>query len=305
MATRLDPPPASLFSTTSFDDWAHSLRFTALNTDATNSQYRIQVSVDALLNPLSITTFGIVLTGGAAFQRVGSCCNAMPPLPLPTLPDLDLHLFADDGRHVGINYATGQFENQIDNTEVSGDQFNGHEWIVSPASTPGVHFVVSDLKALQFLMEFPQFQAALGSTDTFTLNAVAAAPGGSPSTVGTNSRTIPIGGFLEVPLIKTQNPDGTIKASPGEPRVTIDSLTTELNSYFAAGAIKTADAYGGLKDKLIAAKGSIAAGMRNTAINQLTAFQNQLHADSLVINRFAFQRMMVDSQTLIDYLAGA
>jgi hypothetical protein len=226
----------------------------------------------------------------------------MPPSRLPTLPDLDLHAYTGDGRHAGLNYATGQFENQIANTEASGDQFNGHEWVVVPASTPGIHFVVSGLKALQFLSEFPQLQSALGSTDDFTLSAVVAAPNGSPSRVGTNLGMIPIGGFLEIPLVITQNPDGTATVNLGQPGVTIHSLIAELNSYFAAGAIKSPGGYNGLRAKLIVVQGMISRGNTNAAINQLNAFRNQLNADNLVVNYFALQRMMADSQALVNAL---
>jgi hypothetical protein len=311
VATRLDPPPGSFFSTTSFDDWAHSLRFTAVNTDAATDHYRIQVGVNSLSNPLRIAMVGIVLSGGSAFQRVGSCCAFMPPMELPILPDLDLHAYTEDGRHVGINYATGKFENQIANTEASGDQFNGHEWIVLPASTPRVHFVVSGLKALQFLMEFPQLKSALGAVDDFTLSPVVAAPSGSPTTVGTKVGTIPIGGSLEVPLVVTQNPDGTVAATFGQPGVTINSLIAELNSYCAAGAFKDPgeednkeeNACNGLRAELMAAKRSIDRGHTKAATNQLKAFQHELNEDAIGTNLVALKRLLADSQELIDGLA--
>lgn len=48
-------------------------------------------------------------------------------------------------------------------------------------------------------------------------------------------------------------------ATPG---VTIDSLISMLDGFFEAGAIKNADAYAGLRDKLLAAKNSIDSGRK-------------------------------------------
>jgi hypothetical protein len=164
-------------------------------------------------------------------------------------------------------------------------------------------------------MEFPDFQSALGSTDDLSLRAVTVAPGGSPSTVGTSSGTIPIGGFLEVPLVVTQNPDGTVAVTLGQSGVTINSLIAELNSYCAAGAIQNpgeednekekekTNPCGGLIAKVMAAKTSIDRGNRHAARNQLRAFQHELNADNLFTNPLVLQRLIADSQALISALA--
>ena len=38
-----------------------------------------------------------------------------------TLPDTDLHVFSDDGKHIGVNYETGEYEMEILEAFASGD----------------------------------------------------------------------------------------------------------------------------------------------------------------------------------------
>lgn len=71
------------------------------------------------------------------------------------LPDIDLHAYARDGKHVGINYETGEYEIQIPLVEASGDLVNGDEWIFVPASIE-VKWVVSAKDVEKFMEEFPE-----------------------------------------------------------------------------------------------------------------------------------------------------
>ncbi len=218
------------------------------------------------------------------------------------LPYVDLHLYTDDGRHVGMNYAIGQFENQNLIADASGNQINGQEWIVTPVSTPGSHFIVSDLPAVQFLQTYPSLQSALGTSDTVEIVGVGAPAGGAPVYTSPTTVNMVTGSFLEVPVSVLQNPDGSINLILGQATVTIDSLISELDSYNGIGAIKTTDPYQGLRDKLVSAKNSIKQGMNNTARNQLHAYQNQLSADNLV-TPYARTAMLDDSQSLIDSIS--
>jgi len=63
------------------------------------------------------------------------------PDELESGTDLDLHAYAEDGRHIGMNYQTGEYENQIEGSCASGDIVCGDEWIYVPQSIP-VRFVV-------------------------------------------------------------------------------------------------------------------------------------------------------------------
>lgn len=59
------------------------------------------------------------------------------------LPDLDLHAITPDGRRVGMNYATGQYENQISGAIASGDNQDSPEWILVPDGIQAQFFVTS------------------------------------------------------------------------------------------------------------------------------------------------------------------
>lgn len=77
------------------------------------------------------------------------------PLFQRTLPDLDLHLFCDDGRHIGMNYQTGQYENQIPEAIISGDSLGAPEWIFIPSDITGCRYAVSSYDNQKFLEENP------------------------------------------------------------------------------------------------------------------------------------------------------
>ncbi|MFH1086033.1 MAG: hypothetical protein V1772_09755 [Chloroflexota bacterium] len=72
------------------------------------------------------------------------------------LPDIDLHAYDDQNRHVGLNYQTGEYEAQIPGAEFSGDLKDAEEWIYVPEGT-SVRFVVSAFKTEQFLQANPQY----------------------------------------------------------------------------------------------------------------------------------------------------
>ena len=80
--------------------------------------------------------------------------------PYLPLPDIDLHAYDDQGRHVGLDYATGEYEVEIPGAEFSGDLKDAPEWIYVPEGTP-VRFEVSSTKTEQFLQANPQYQATI------------------------------------------------------------------------------------------------------------------------------------------------
>ncbi|MDW7777144.1 MAG: Ig-like domain-containing protein [Methanosarcinales archaeon] len=71
-----------------------------------------------------------------------------------TLPDYDLHAFTQDGRHVGVNYTSGDYENQIDGATTSGDLLGGVEWIFVP-EYEDAKFMVSNHDTEEFLKKYP------------------------------------------------------------------------------------------------------------------------------------------------------
>ena len=69
-------------------------------------------------------------------------------------PDLDLHAYTYDGKHVGMNYSTGAYEVEIPGATASGDLFNGSEWISVPENLE-VYFFVSARDAGEFIESNP------------------------------------------------------------------------------------------------------------------------------------------------------
>jgi len=76
------------------------------------------------------------------------------------LPDIDLHAYDDQGRHVGLNYDTEEFEAQIPGADFSGDLKDDAEWIYVPEGTK-VRFEVSSEKTAQFLALNPQYKETI------------------------------------------------------------------------------------------------------------------------------------------------
>jgi M6 family metalloprotease-like protein len=72
------------------------------------------------------------------------------------LPDIDLHAWDETGRHVGLNYSSGEYERQIPGSEASGDLRGDDEWIYVPEGTQ-VRYAVSADKTRQFLQANPDW----------------------------------------------------------------------------------------------------------------------------------------------------
>ena len=95
-----------------------------------------------------------------------------PPLTQGAFPDLDLHLSCSDGRHVGMNYQTGEYENQIPDSIVSGDNQGSPEWILIPADITNCKHYISSYDNQQFLNENPDIASQITDTsDSYELYA--------------------------------------------------------------------------------------------------------------------------------------
>lgn len=88
-------------------------------------------------------------------------------------PDLDLHVYCDDGRHVGMNYDTGEYEVQIDDVITNGDNQGAPEWIFfPPEGNEGCRHVVSAHDNAEFLAANPDIAAQLpDTTDSYDIYA--------------------------------------------------------------------------------------------------------------------------------------
>jgi hypothetical protein len=81
-------------------------------------------------------------------------------------PGLDLHVYCPDGRHVGMNYQTNQYENQITGAITNGKNAGMPSWIFFPATpeNDGCKHTVSAHDNAAFLAANPDIAAQL--TDT-------------------------------------------------------------------------------------------------------------------------------------------
>ncbi len=77
--------------------------------------------------------------------------------PDTPLPDIDLHAYDAQGRHVGLNYDTGQYERDIPGCYASGDLKDAEEWIFVPEGTE-VRYELSSYKTEQFLRDRPEYR---------------------------------------------------------------------------------------------------------------------------------------------------
>ena len=92
--------------------------------------------------------------GAQAAPSDGVKAATGPDLPLP---DIDLHAYDEQGRHVGLDYATGQYVNEIPGAIASGDLKDAEEWIYAPEGTQ-LRFEISAYKTEQFLQHSPEYR---------------------------------------------------------------------------------------------------------------------------------------------------
>lgn len=150
-------------------------------------------------------------------------------IELTTFPDLDLHLYCDDGKHVGMNYETGEYEIQIPEIIASGDNQNSPEWIFIPKDITGCRFVVSSYDNQKFLEENPEVvQEMEDVTDSYDIYARYIDPNTSIYTSTIISENIEPGTELEHPISGTH--DITIEPGILIARVDFDPNTFNLES---------------------------------------------------------------------------
>lgn len=124
------------------------------------------------------------------------------------LPDLDLHAYSDDGKHVGMNYTTGEYEIQIPEATASGDLWNGQEWIFVPEDV-NVHFVANAKDNKDFFDAFPEAWEISDGVETFDLGLVYYDSDGNRwESTPITEQINPGETIWHIPTI-TENPDGT------------------------------------------------------------------------------------------------
>ncbi|MCI0503480.1 hypothetical protein L0Y65_02095 [Candidatus Micrarchaeota archaeon] len=123
---------------------------------------------------------------GAAAAPNGSIIGAMPGMNnsvnLPPKdsfgpkPDMDLHAYDSQGSHVGMNYQSGQYENQIPGAIASGDLNGDQEWIFVPSGTQ-VRFEISTYDTQRFMQANPSL-AAFAKPQGYSATAIKYDAGG-------------------------------------------------------------------------------------------------------------------------------
>jgi M6 family metalloprotease-like protein len=134
---------------------SRKLEFT-LHSESTANGYSAVVST-SVYTPTNLV--GATVAPASSPVPQGQATTAPTGIDGP-LPDIDLHAWDDQGRHEGLNYATGQYETQIPGAVASGDLKDAEEWIYVPEGTD-VRFEVSAYKTEQFLAANPAYRETI------------------------------------------------------------------------------------------------------------------------------------------------
>ena len=114
--------------------------------------------IDGYYSKVSINLWTpINLLGVRLSQAISQISLPLVDSNLTVAPDLDLHAFTSDGKHIGMNYTTGIYEDQVVGSVASGDLVGTDEWIFVPPEV-NVTYVVNSHDTGEFLKAYPQYQ---------------------------------------------------------------------------------------------------------------------------------------------------
>ncbi len=130
------------------------LKITA--TSMTRQPFSATVKVEPY-NPVNLV--GAVAHPGPAPVNGGLNASTTENALDDTLPDMDLHAYDSSGNHVGMNYETEQYENNIPGAIASGNLVGADEWIFVPEGTQ-VRYEISTYRTQQFLAANPELAAS-------------------------------------------------------------------------------------------------------------------------------------------------
>lgn len=86
------------------------------------------------------------------------------------IPGTDLHAYCPGGKHIGMNYETREFENQIEGSIVSGSNGGAPEWIYVPANVTGCRFFVSSERNKEYIDAHPEIDTQTAdASDSYEL----------------------------------------------------------------------------------------------------------------------------------------
>jgi M6 family metalloprotease-like protein len=223
-------------SDTSYSDLDHMIRFRVTDKRASSTSYALKVEIDTPA-PDPIWLAGVVLRPAG---EVATDVAPWRPIAAPSLydapePDLDLHVYADDGRHVGMNYVTGEYEVQVDGAETSGNQINSHEWILLPAGT-GFHYTVRSAPTQAFLVDNPDLAAHTEGSDSYVVYGLVSDPASGFHAGPTQTVAVPRGVDMEHAVIPVGSTE--VQIGPAQPKMWPMDLAVEASgpSLMAPGA---------------------------------------------------------------------
>lgn len=189
-----------LFRKSEYFDADNLIRFKVVEERSQGTSYalRLEISTPA---PDPIWLAGVILRPDG---EVADDVAPWRPIAAPSLyreyePDLDLHVYTDDGRHIGMNYVTGEYEVQVDGAITSGNLYNAHEWILLPQGT-SFHYVVRSAATYKFLKDNPGAIAYTDGRDGYEVYGLVSNPTTGFSTSTIQRATIGSGVNLEHPI---------------------------------------------------------------------------------------------------------
>ena len=152
---------------------------------------------------------------GAVVTPAAAAPPADPPPVAPIsrdgpVPDIDLHAWDDQGHHVGLNYASWEYESQIPGAVASGDLLGDDEWIYVPEGT-AVRYAVSAEKTRQFLEANPAWAEILEPQE-FTISYNRFDAEGNHTVADGGKGVVPPG--IEANLSAPTDPSLRYKAAP-------------------------------------------------------------------------------------------
>ncbi len=186
-------PPTKKFGDT--------VQFTVLNEREDQDSYELKVRLEdySIKNLLGMTLY-------PTFWDISSNSTGAPQIETQASADLDLHAYTPDGKHIGMNYETGEYEVEIPDSIVSYDRNVGREWIFVSDNIE-VYFTVSSRDVEEFAKTFPEF--VLGENGLYGLRGAYVDNMGNVYESLSDVQTIKVGAEVFNRLDITKTPDNT------------------------------------------------------------------------------------------------
>jgi len=159
-------------------------------------------------------------------EAMGSCTASRER---NTPPDFDLHVYAIDGRHVGTNYLTGEFETGIPGAMVSSNRSLARGWIFLPENVEA-YFVLSTHDLFEFASK--NLEALENENMVYTLR-IDYFDGNANQWKSENLlRMVAPGEEIAIPYAISLQPDGTysVKIEPGINMSSLEALCETIES---------------------------------------------------------------------------